>query len=717
MKILVAVAAGLALLAAFPALAQTSGSSAISIDTSNSTDWKISNGVLNVDWLPGDGRIFSMHWSAFPNQELIDQTNRSHAGPKGFYMDNVGPGFSTPSNHYYLDPAGRYIDWWVEWPASTSNAFTWSQHCLMFSGDPGVHIYFVLDHGPGDKAGSIGQIQWVMRGDLSQFTNTYSVNSGLANLGATTVPMPNAVLFGTSDKGRDVQDATTDLHGLNLPAGYRREFYTKYDYSSYEYLHRAEGVYGSTMAAWMVVPSSESLTGGPTKQDLIFTGNLLIMEAYSNHLDNQISFPVPADAVMHRLYGPFYMHLNAFDSTHPTAASLYQEALTAGQTYAADYDWDTELLQSGYAPSTARGEVQVKVNGTKGMALNQAWAVLSDNATNFQYSRAGDEYWVNINAAGIANFHNVVPGTYRLSIYALGQWGELRHDGISVAANQTTSVTASLAPENFSTDAPIWTIGTADRSAHEFLHGQIGNPVDLDANYADRYTARLGNSVQDDREYWGDWNYWADFASTQGAVDYYATAVGSTPATNDLSKWNYNQWHVFYPHLYAGIYNPADDTTDGYNYICPLYVGDCATTAVPDWTVHFTTTPDQQAQGQYVTLSLGVAAAESSLTVTLNGQPLVWPGFNHKNADAAVRSGFSGTYQWVVFEWPATALNPPGADNVVTFHVSRTQGDSYDALRMEISNQSASPAATGWNDYDYVNSSGFTFANDAVANQ
>src|SRR5690242_11110469 len=75
----------------------TAANAAVSIDTSSATDWKIRNGTLSVDWLPGNGRIFSMHWNAFPNQELIDQTNRDHNGPKGFYMDNVGPGFSTPS--------------------------------------------------------------------------------------------------------------------------------------------------------------------------------------------------------------------------------------------------------------------------------------------------------------------------------------------------------------------------------------------------------------------------------------------------------------------------------------------------------------------------------------------------------------------------------------------------------------------------------------------
>jgi hypothetical protein len=671
-----------------------------------------------VDWLPGDGRIFSIHWTAFPDQEIIDTTNRNHNGPKGFYMDNVGPGGGTPTNGYYLDPNGKYIDWWNTYAASATNAFTWSQHHILFANDPGIHIYFVLDHGPGDIAGGIGQIQWVLRSNLNQFTNTYSVNTGLGNLGATTVPMPNAVLFGTGlVAGTNVQDATSDLHGLPLPPGYRREFYTKYDYSSYEYLHKAEGVYGTSMAAWMVVPSQESLTGGPSKQDLIFTGNLLIMEAYSNHLDNQMNFSVPQDSVMHRLYGPFYLHFNAFSSTYPTAASLYQEALTSAAQLAPAYDGETELLNSGYVPSTGRGEVHVAIKSVKGLGLNQAWAVLSDNQTNVQYSHAGREYWVNVNPGGIANFHGVAPGTYRLSVYALGEWGELRHDNVTVMANQTTNTSADFTGENFGSLAPIWTIGTADRSSHEFLHGQIKNSIDLDGNYTDEYTARLGNSVQDDREFWGNWNYWADFAANKGAVDYYATQVGSTPATNDLSKWNYNQWHSFNPKLYAAVYNPADTTTDGYKYICPAYVGNCATATVPDWQVHFTTTADQQAQGQYFVLSVGLAATEDSPTISLNGSPLVFHGFHLKNADAGVRSGFSGTYQWVVFQWNTNQLNPPGQDNVITFHVSRIQGVMYDALRAEITNTSAGHNVTGWNDYEFLYGTTDEPANDAVGNQ
>src|SRR5437868_15322279 len=67
-------------LMALAAIAMTVGGytcaqSQITIDTSNASAWVISNGVLTVRWLPGDGRVNSIRWSAAPNVELIDQTN------------------------------------------------------------------------------------------------------------------------------------------------------------------------------------------------------------------------------------------------------------------------------------------------------------------------------------------------------------------------------------------------------------------------------------------------------------------------------------------------------------------------------------------------------------------------------------------------------------------------------------------------------------------
>ena len=47
-------------------------------------------------------------------------------------------------------------------------------------------------------------------------------------------------------------------------------------------------------------------------------------------------------------------------------------------------------------------------------------------------------------------------------------------------------------------------------------------------------------------------------------------------------------------------------------------------------------------------------------------------------------------------------LNPAGQDNVLTFSVSQTQGVEYDALRMELTNNTADPSVTCWNDYEYL---------------
>jgi hypothetical protein len=87
-----------------------------------------------------------------------------------------------------------------------------------------------------------------------------------------------------------------------------------------------------------------------------------------------------------------------------------------------------------------------------------------------------------------------------------------------------------------------------------------------------------------------------------------------------------------------------------------------------------------------------------------------------KASDAMVRSGFEGTYQWVVFQWNTSQLNPPGQDNVITLTVNRPNGVMYDALRMEITNKSADQTVTGWNDYEFLYGSTYEAANDAVPN-
>jgi hypothetical protein len=683
------------------------GTGSVTLNTSNATKWVITNGFMTYEWDPATGHVTAVYWNNSSGNSLIDGTTQSNGYPSGLYMDNTGTnlGSSVNTYGYTFGPNNAWLDVYYENDATSTVAFTQTQHIVFTANDTGFHAYTTLNHTASAVAGNIGQWQYVFRVDLNKFTSTYSYNSGLGNLGAMTIPQPSTTDSGNTDPGRAVSNAVTDLHGFNdIPAGFVRGFYTKYDYASYEYLHQAHGVYGSTYGAWVVLPSDESAEGGPTKQNLIFTNNILIQEPFSGHFVSNIDYTPPQGVTTTRICGPYYFHFNQFTAAHATPDSLYTEALSNLPSFNFLYDNLTPLLNYGYVPSTARGTVAGTIANGGSATPNTAWTVLSDPGKNFQYSSNGNQYWTSNGATGSTQLANAVPGTYRLSSYVLGQWGELRKDNITVAANQTTVLPPlTFTPENFGPSVPIWTIGTPDRSGHEFLHGH-------------------DSSGNDFRNFWGAYNFWADFASTSGTQVYYATAVGSIPATNNPNGLNYNQWGTFDPGLFGGVYNAADDTTDGYNYVIPAYVaslpGATGTngvgTNVPPAAIHFTTNGTQLAQGQYSVASIALGCTENDVFAILNGHQLIWHAINP--SDCMVRSGLSGYTQWIAFQWPTSYLNAAGVDNVLTLGSNHAEGVTWDAIRFEITNTSADPVVTGWHDYEYLYGSTYTPANDALPN-
>jgi hypothetical protein len=679
----------------------------LTINTSSATDWKIANGAISMDWDSTGGSVWSMYLTGY-STDLVDTTHIAGNGhPSGLYMDNTATGFtgitSAPSGVSstagYSLVAGSYLDWWISWPATSSSPWAYTQHFLVQPNDPTLYVYTVTDHPSSSGTATWGQLQYVYRINQTEFNNTYQYDSGLNGLGGWSINLPSEADLSSTDPGRAVENAVEDLHGFaDIPAGFGREFYTKYDYASYEYLLQANGNYGPNFGAWAVFPTTENLAGGPTKQIEVYTGNILMGELLSGHLDNEITYSVGAGENTTRIWGPMGFHFNRYSNL----PAMLQDALDIIPGALTLFNKDAELISAGYVPTgSSRGTLEANIGGAGSASANTAWTVLSDQFTNMQYSIQGAQYWAANNSSGSTTIDNVIPGTYRLESYVLGKWGELRDDGVNISAGSTTTANLTFSPENFST-SPIWTIGTPDRSAHEFLHGE------------NNYGSTGSCPGCDDKEYSGNWNYWKDFEANDGAVVYYATAVGSTPATNNPLEWNYVQWGEFDPGLYAGIDNSSDDTTDGYKYIIPSYVSS-VTATVPPWQVHFATTSAQNAQGSYVDLSVGLAANESDLTASLNGHPITWHAKNRADADA--RSGLSGYYQWMVFEWPTSDLVAAGGDNDLTLSVSGGGGNLYDALRMEISAKGANPSVTNWHDYEYISSNGTdTSENPAVSN-
>lgn len=763
----------------------------LTIDTSNPTDWVINNGALTIDYNSTTGAI----WSVVPKgtqDQIVDfspgnatvngnvydpadgesalggtalpanwagpsgipglPANFADLEPKGFYMDLSGFGAVTPTPGYSL--TSGYIDWWTHFPSSTTgttNAFTYEEHFIVTPNDPGIHIYFVVNHAATDLTGSMGQVQWVFRDNPNLFTSLYNVNADLSMATPVITPLPSVDDCFSADNGRNDQDTTgrdtIDLHpqvgvenafspagdpASQIPVGFHRHLCVKYDYSSYEYLHPAHGVIGDKYGLWVVFTAGhDTFVGGPEKQNLNFTGGILTIEPLSDHYTAGISLnssgpgtttTAKGNVLSNRLFGPFYVRLNQFGGAIQTPDDMYKDALAAGASFPNFYSNETTLLANGYVPTTGRGSVSIQVNNVAG-APKTAWAVLSQPGVNHQLSTVGYQYVADISSNGATTFTNVVPGTYRLSVFDLGQWGEYRNDSVVVTAGKNTQVPPiNFVPENFGT--VVGTIGTPDRSAHEFLHGAYAK------NFAD------GPLGYDDREYFGAWNYWADWANSPvpGAPVYYMTDGPGYTATNNPLAWNYAHWGGFDPGLYGGACVASDDTTDGYQYTgctslgdtigIPAYVntlpghsGTAGTrTPTPAWQIHFATPANASSQS-YVVLSVAFAAVATRETVSLNGHALTYSSASLYHGSADLRSGLSDYYQWAVFEWPTSDLNAAGADNVITTSVSGVNSANMDdALRLELTNISSNPTARGWNDYTYVTNGTTTTFNDAVPN-
>jgi hypothetical protein len=631
-------------------------------------------------------------------------------------------GAGTQTFNSQVGPGNSYVDVWTQ-VASTGtsvNPITYSFHYVLFANDPTVYCYEALSHAATDPATSVGQGQFLFRSNPSLFPSLYQINTGPNQLGAanapTTLAIPSAnANFGTvsAQAGRNVQDATYDLTGSGISGDNGTNFYTKYDYSIYSQFFRAETMFGSQYAVTEVDPSVDTLTGGPTKQELAQTNpGILNMEFLSQHYGiggtgtgaypGYAYYPTQGVATS-RLFGPYGFTISSMAGT--TAAAINQNAINNIPAMQAEFNGDAALAASGYVNTSARGSVQVTASSSAGWSSNTAnnTVVLSQPGVNFQESTQGYQYTGQLSSAGTVTIAGVVPGTYRMSIYQLGQWGETRVDGVQVQGGRITLPTnAKFVPENFGTAAPIWTIGTPNRSSNEFMNGHTATGADL-------------------RAYGGSYDYWAEEAAlgTPGYVSYNATATTisgvAQPATNNPNAWIATQWVNFNP----GLYDAANGTSDNYTNTCPAYVkaaGGPATYGGSAWQVHFAVTNAQKAQGQYVVLSVALCAQDASLVITLNGHTEIWSYNGFSGDDPQVRSGDGGFYQWAAFQFPVADLSAAGLDNVLTFGLSNhTDGVMYDAIRMEITNTSANPTTTGWYDYTYINGSTQVPQDDSVA--
>lgn len=416
--------------------------------------------------------------------------------------------------------------------------------------------------------------------------------------------------------------------------------YTKYDMVFENEGHHVHGIMGNTFGAWVMQGTGEHLNGGPTAQELSAEHAILLQHFTGAHFGSSYAKFSPEEDGWAKLAGPFYFYFNR----GVDEGELWWDARQTAEAFvdAAPYDWMSHEL---YAHE--RGTVEGTLTLTDGTDPAGALVFLAQppSDTNPEWQQQGKDFffWDRVNKDGSFRIPKVRPNTYSLYVLHDDEFGEYRHDGVSVHANQTTVVgEVRWTPEVAGN--VLWQIGRPDRDAGEFALGQ-------------------GRS-------WGRWRAYRRFFPND--VNY---VIGkSNPATD-------------WPYLHTVA---LDDRDQPY---------------APDWTVHFTMdeAPSGQATLRLGIAGVRGDRLERSdpqtcgVEILVNGHSVGQK--QYLNDSAPTRSGTHGWYRESTFPFDADLLHQ--GENTMTLRLKpvRTQISEssygkvpsgilmYDALRLELDPQ------------------------------
>lgn len=319
-------------------------------------------------------------------------------------------------------------------------------------------------------------------------------------------------------------------------------------------------------------------------------------------------------------------------------------------------------------PSSGRGTFKAAISLPK--SATRALAVLALSGSDFQDNNKDGkayQYWGDIDASGSITIPSVKAGTYRLTVYAEGVFGQYEQDGVVVKAGSVATATITWNGESAGTE--LWRIGTPDKSSGEFRHGN------------EKDTTRPVQPRQY-RLYWAVHDFVKDFPD---GVNY---KVGSS----SLRDLNYVHWSVF-----GGKAN--------YLRKEPYY------TNVNNWTLTFDLAQDQISNKSQATFTVQLAGVKTSAgnndgadgkawadlpyNVVVNGKQLeTWTIPSSHSSSCAVRSAATCYTTGHKFIFPASLLVVGSNEFVLSLPARATAPESaelpesvylqYDAFRLEV---------------------------------
>lgn len=337
------------------------------------------------------------------------------------------------------------------------------QYWFLRDGETGLHTFSRLAYHNETTpyAGVFQEFRTLFRPNTPLWTDLITDEQIYAPL-----PRPDPAAGNLTDS-YTVQDATWYI-GNRTDDPYVEAFsdyFTKYTFSAVYRDQKVHGMFadgtrsndGSTFGSWLVMNTKDTYFGGPTWSDLVVDG-IVYNYIVSNHHGNQA--PNITDG-FDRTFGPSYYHFNK-GAAGGSWEELRNEALAfANPSWNAQFYDDIAPLVPNYVPTSARGAWTARVEVPEGGT--NAIAVLSKNGTDFQDNRLDTtayQYWADIDSdTGEVAIDRVKAGTYRLTVYADGIFGDYILDGVVVEAGSVTD-TGGVTWVAETSGTELWRMGT-----------------------------------------------------------------------------------------------------------------------------------------------------------------------------------------------------------------------------------------------------------------
>jgi len=327
-------------------------------------------------------------------------------------------------------------------------------------GDSGIYTYSIFEHQPDYPASVLGEARFCSK--LADFFDWMSIGP------KWNKPYPKAV------------------------AGAAHE--DKYDFTADQFDNPAFGWSSTTkhVGIWILNPSVEYLSGGPTKVEFLGhrdTNNIqaptVLNYWRSSHYGGAVA-DVDKGEHWTKVIGPFMIYANVGD----TPQAMYDDAV--GHAHAESQKWPYNWVNGVDYPhsnqrATVTGHLVLKDPQARDAKMTNIRVGLTAPAYTVQeMGRAGVlgpvqqidwqrdakhyEFWARADANGNFKLTGVRPGTYTLHAFADGVLGELARTDVTVPGGKPLNMgTVEWVPTRYGRQ--VWEIGYPNRTGEEFAGG------------------------------------------------------------------------------------------------------------------------------------------------------------------------------------------------------------------------------------------------------